>query len=97
MRGSSVPVEIPLPIFNRDKQIEREKLQEYIKEKKEDQERLKLQQKSEFKGKVDHKVKIDETLIDLTDTPANVQAKIENAMTLKDLNADLSLTEHKID
>lgn len=29
-----MPVEIPLPIFNRDKQIEREKLQDYIKEKK---------------------------------------------------------------
>ena len=36
-------------------------------------------------------------MIDLTDTPANVQTKIQNAMILKDLNADLRLTEHKID
>ena len=36
-------------------------------------------------------------MIDLTDTPANVEAKIQNAMILKDLNADLRLTEHKID
>ena len=71
-----MPLVIPLPIFNRDKEVEREKIKEHFNENRMNQERLKLQQKSEFRGKMDPNVKIDDTLIDLTDTPANVQAKI---------------------
>ena len=46
---------------------------------------------------MDPNVKIDDTLIDLTDTPANVQAKIQNAMNEREIKADFKLTEHKID
>ena len=67
-----MPVEIPMPKFYRNKQIEREKIQEQRKELKEKMASMKLQEKSEFKGMRDPKVSIDDTNIDLYDTPQNV-------------------------
>ena len=61
-----------MPKFYRNKQIEREKIQEQRKELKEKMASMKLQEKSEFKGMRDPKVSIDDTNIDLYDTPQNV-------------------------
>ena len=76
-RGQSVPVEIPMPKFYKDKEIEREKIKEYIAQRKQDQVRLELQKQQVFGGLRDSKVYIDDTLIDLTDTIDNVEMKIE--------------------
>ncbi len=42
-------------------------------------------------------VSIDETEIDLYDTPDNVKLKIKNAMNTEIIHADYALTEYKID
>lgn len=92
-----MPVEIPMPKFYRNKEMERDKLLEYIYEKKEEQQRKELQNKGNFKGVRDPNVWIDEQKIDLTDTPDNVAKQIKKAMNVSIIKADYILTEQKID
>lgn len=86
-----------MPKFYRDKEIEREKIQELMLERKMKAQELELQQKVEPKGKRIHNVSIDETEIDLYDTPDNVIKKITSAMNTEVVHADYALTEAKID
>lgn len=51
----------------------------------------------EPRGKRIHNVSIDETEIDLYDTPGNVMKKITSAMNTEVVHADYALTESKID
>ena len=64
---------------------------------KEKEKMMKLRQVTESMGKINPNVQIDDTNIDLTDTPANVLKKIKTAMNVKEFKADYKLTEHKID
>ena len=59
--------------------------------------KLKLQEKTEFRGMLESRVSIDETKIDLFDTPDNVQHQISSAMKQPILKADYFLTEQKIE
>ena len=79
-RGTSVPLEIPIPKYYKNKEIEREKIQELLRERKEKRQEQELQNKTDFKAKRDSHVYIDDTLIDLYDTSENVQAKIDTAL-----------------
>ena len=54
---------------------------------------LELQRKAEFKGTRNPHVNIDDTAIDLYDTPDNVQKKIDSAMNVRVFKADYALTE----
>ena len=58
---------------------------------------LELQRKTEFKGTRNTHVNIDDTAIDLYDTPDNVQKKIDSAMNVQVFKADYALTEQKLD
>ena len=61
-----------MPKYYKDKEVERQKIQELLKERKNKARELEIQQKTEFKARRDSHVFIDDSLIDLYDTEKNV-------------------------